>query len=272
MLPSGPPGDRRRRRLAVPILLVAAIIAATVLVAVGLHRPDEDAAPPPAPDFVVPELAVAPGSAVPARAAIAPRAGRAKTRPTTAAVRDWAGTLAAQTQVPSRSLVAYAEAELAVRASRPACRLSWATLAGVGRVESHHGRFNGSDVGSDGTLSPPIFGVPLDGSPGVRAIPDTDRGALDGDRRWDRAVGAMQFLPQTWARYGVRASRDGRPADPQNIDDAALTAAHYLCASGGNLSTAAGWWRAVLRYNSSVTYGRDVFSGADAYAKAAAKL
>ena len=251
---------------------MAGLIAATVLVAIGLHRPDEDAAPPPAPDFVVPDLAVEPGSAVPAGAAIAPKAGRAKTRPTTAAVRDWAGTLAEQTQIPSRSLVAYAEAELAVRASRPACRLSWATLAGVGRVESHHGRFNGSDVGSDGTLSPPIFGIPLDGSPGVRAIPDTDRGALDGDRRWDRAVGAMQFLPQTWARYAVRASGDGRPADPQNIDDAALTAAHYLCASGGNLSTAAGWWRAVLRYNSSAAYGRDVFSGADAYAKAAAKL
>jgi membrane-bound lytic murein transglycosylase B len=278
--PSGPPGDRRRRRLAGPILLVVAILVATVAVVVGMQRPDEHAAPPEPPEFVVPDLSVKPGSAVPAGAAIAPRAARTKTgtktgpktRPTTDAVRDWATTLAEQTQIPSRSLVAYAEAELHVRASRPACRLSWATLAGVGRVESHHGRFNGSDVGADGVLSPPVLGVPLDGSPGVRAIPDTDRGALDGDRKWDRAVGAMQFLPETWARYGVRASGDGKTPDPQNVDDAALTAAHYLCASGGNLSTAAGWWRAVLRYNSSVTYGQNVFSGADAYAKAAAKL
>lgn len=252
-------------------------MATTVAVVIGLHRPDSQSAPPVlVPDFVVPELTVKPGSVVPARAAIAPRAAKPKARPTTAAVRDWATTLAEKTQIPSRSLVAYAEAELAVRASRPACRLSWATLAGVGRVESHHGRFNGSDVGSDvgsdGLLSPPIFGVPLDGSPGVRAIHDTDRGALDGDRRWDRAVGAMQFLPETWTRWGVRASRDGKRPDPQNIDDAALTAAHYLCASGGNLNTAAGWWRAVLTYNSSAAYGQNVFSGADAYAKAAAKL
>jgi membrane-bound lytic murein transglycosylase B len=269
VLPSGPPGGRRRRRLAGPILLVAAILVATVAVVVGMQRPEEHAAPPAPPEFVVPELSVKPGSAVPARAAVA---GRTKTRPTTAAVHDWATTLAEKTQIPSRSLVAYAEAELTVRTSRPACRLSWATLAGVGRVESHHGRFNGSEVGSDGVLSPPVLGVPLDGSPGVRAIPDTDGGALDGDRTWDRAVGAMQFLPETWARYGVRANGDGNAPDPQNIDDAALTAAHYLCASGGNLSTAAGWWRAVLRYNSSVAYGQNVFSGADAYAKAAATL
>ncbi|MCA1656054.1 MAG: lytic murein transglycosylase, partial [Pseudonocardiaceae bacterium] len=53
-------------------------------------------------------------------------------------------------------------------------------------------------------------------------------------------------------------------------DDAALTAARYLCASGGDLASAAGWWQAVLTYNESVAYGRDVFSGADAYARAAA--
>jgi membrane-bound lytic murein transglycosylase B len=82
----------------------------------------------------------------------------------------------------------------------------------------------------------------------------------------------MQFLPRTWLRWGVRANGDGKAPDPQNIDDAALTAARYLCASGGNLSTARGWWRAVLTYNRSVPYGQKVFSGADAYAKAAAKL
>lgn len=267
--PSSPPGGPSRRRLAGPILLVAAIIAGSIAVGIGMHRSDE---PDPPPEFVVPELAVRPGSAVPSEAAIAPGKPRSATRPTTAAVRDWAATLAEKTQMPARSLIAYAEAELAIRASRPGCGLTWATLAGVGRVESHHGEFRGSDVGADGRSTPPIVGVPLDGSKGVQAIKDTDGGKLDGDPKWDRAVGAMQFLPETWQRWGVRASRDGKAPDPQNIDDAALTAAHYLCSRGRDLATAAGWWRAVLAYNSSVSYGQKVFSGADAYAKAATTL
>jgi membrane-bound lytic murein transglycosylase B len=243
---------------------------ATIAVGIGLNRPDDSPLPPPAqPEFEVPLLEVEPGSAVPPNAVIAPRAKRNAARPTTAAVRKWATKLAEKIQIPSRSLVAYAEAELAIRQSRPACKVSWATLAGVGRIESHHGEYNGSDVGSDGILSPPIIGIPLDGSAGVQAVPDTDGGTLDGDPKWDRAVGAMQFLPETWIRQGQRASGDGKAPDPQNVDDAALTAAHYLCVRGGNLSTAAGWWRAVLSYNNSVTYGQNVFSGANAYAKAA---
>src|SRR5262245_22300350 len=180
-----------------PIVLIVAIIAGAVVVGIGMHRPDDSYEPPDLPPpFLVPELDVKPGSAVPKAVAIAPRAAkRAKGAkgPTTAAVRDWAGTLAEKIQVPARSLVAYAEAELAIRANHPACKISWATLAGVGRVESHHGEYNGSDVGADGRLSPPMIGVPLDGSPGVQAVPDTDRGKFDGDPKWDRAVGAMQF-------------------------------------------------------------------------------
>ncbi len=49
----------------------------------------------------------------------------------------------------------------------------------------------------------------------TRLIGDTDGGALDGDPVVDRAVGPMQFIPSTWARW----SRDGerrrrrRPAE-----------------------------------------------------------
>ncbi|MCT2583044.1 lytic murein transglycosylase [Actinophytocola sp. S1-96] len=232
-------------------------------------EPERQGSPPP---FPIPELDVPPRSAVPAVAAIAPGGARDATRPTAEAVRSWASALAERTQIPARSLVAYAEAELTIRDTEPGCGLSWSTLAGVGRVESHHGRYGGSDIGADGRLTPPIIGIPLDGSPGVKAIPDTDGGRLDGDAEWDRAVGAMQFLPTTWSRWGARASGDGRSPDPQNIDDAALSAARYLCASGGDLSTAQGWWRAVLTYNESVAYGQNVFSGADAYAKAAREL
>jgi membrane-bound lytic murein transglycosylase B len=256
-----------------PLLLtIAALIAATVAVVVTVQGRNDSHRRPPVPGFEVPALVPRPGSAVPSASPVAPKAARTATRPTTAAVRDWASTLSEKTQIPVAILVAYAEAELAMRDAAPACNISWSTLAGVGRVESHHGRYNGSDIGEDGRLTPPIIGIPLDGSPGVRAIPDTDDGKLDGDRRWDRAVGAMQFLPTTWSRWGARANGDGQAPDPQNVNDATLAAARYLCASGGDLSTANGWWDAVLAYNRSVDYGQNVFSGADAYAKAAAKL
>ncbi len=256
--------------MAGPLLLVAALLAAGVAVVLGLNNSDGPRRPIADPAFQVPDLAVEPGSAVPAAASVAPDGARStEPRPTTAAVRDWATTLSEKTEIPVRSLVAYAEAELAVRAATPNCRITWATLAGVGRVESHHGRYGGSEIGDDGQLAPPIIGIALDGSPGVQAIPDTDGGRLDGDTTWDRAVGAMQFLPTTWERWGARAEPDGAAPDPQDIDDAALSAARYLCASGGDLSSPAGWWEAVLTYNASTTYGQNVFSGAEAYAKAA---
>lgn len=246
------------------ILIVAGLVATVTIVVVGTQRPDGLSAPAtPPPGFEVPDLDVAPGTAVPTATAAAPG---------TTTLSAWAHRLSAKTEIPERSLVAYAQAEIATKQTTPTCGINWATLAGVGRVESHHGRFNGTHIGDDGELTPPIIGIPLDGSPGVRAIPDTDGGRLDGDTRWDRAVGAMQFLPTTWAKWGVRANGDGAPPDPQNVDDSAMSAAKYLCASGGDLSSAQGWWKAVLTYNESATYGKNVFSGADAYARAAATV
>jgi membrane-bound lytic murein transglycosylase B len=163
---------------------------------------------------------------------------------------------------------AYALADLTMRAQAPSCRISWSTLAGIGRIESHHGTIGGARLGDDGRPSRPIIGVPLNGGPGVRAIEDTDGGALDGDPTWDRAVGPMQFIPGTWKRWAMRANGDGNPPDPQNIDDAALTAANYLCSGERDLATGEGWWAAVMSYNNSVEYGQNVFSGADAYARA----
>jgi hypothetical protein len=37
---------------------------------------------------------------------------------------------------------------------------------------------------------------------------------------------------------------------------------------GRDLGDAQGWWSAVLTYNRSVPYGQDVYSGAEAYARA----
>jgi membrane-bound lytic murein transglycosylase B len=254
-----------RRRVGWLILLVAVLIAGVVLVVIGTRHEGGLGGLAGPPDFVVPELDVAPGTAVPTAVAVAAPPGKDS-------VASWARRLSKKIQVPARALEAYAQAEILTGQSTPDCKITWTTLAGVGRVESQHGRHDGTQIGADGMLTPPIVGIALDGSPGVRAVPDTDGGRLDGDAQWDRAVGAMQFLPTTWARWGMRASGDGAPPDPQNMDDAALTAARYLCHRGGDLATAEGWWKAVFAYNTSTTYGQEVFSGADAYAKAAAKL
>ena len=88
---------------------------------------------------------------------------------------------------------------------------------------------------------------------GIALIRDTDGGRLDGDRVYDRAVGPMQFIPSTWAGWGVDANQDG-VKDPFNIFDAAAAAADYLCAAGRNLRTYAGQQRAVRSYNNSDSY------------------
>ncbi len=179
----------------------------------------------------------------------------------------WATKVAAATGIPEPAVWAYGNAEVTTRATDPSCQLSWATLAGIGRVESDHGQYGGAHLLADGEESKPIIGVPLDGNGGVADIPDTDHGALDGDPVYDHAVGPMQFLPQTWYEYGVSAGNG--PADPENIDDAALTAARYLCSGGRNMDSPSGWWAGVMSYNNSVEYGQKVFGQADNYAQAA---
>ncbi|WP_235926067.1 lytic transglycosylase domain-containing protein [Actinokineospora pegani] len=256
--PLPPTRGRPMRRAAAALAVLAMGAGAAVFV-----RVTADPEPPkPRPyRFVVPDVAVHPGATAPDAP---PAAG-----PDRAA---WVAVMADKTDMPARTVEAYLRAEDRAKVDAPTCKLTWVTLAGVGRVESHHGLYNGTKVTPTGDLSKPIVGVPLDGSPGVKAIPDSDQGRLDGDLVWDRAVGSMQFLPTTWARWAQRANGDGQPANPQNVDDAALTAARYLCASGGDLSTGPGWWKAVLTYNASTKYGRDVFSGADAYVKKAVEL
>jgi hypothetical protein len=179
----------------------------------------------------------------------------------------WAARLAPMTGLDGQVLRAYGNAELYARRELPDCRLSWATLAGIARIESNHGRFQGIRIDATGRTTRPILGPPLDGSPGVRTIVDSDRGRLDGDLRFDRAVGPFQFLPDTWRRYGLDGNGDGA-TDPHNIEDAAVAAGRYLCSGDRDLSTGQDWWEAVLDYNNSVSYGRKVFAAADDYARA----
>ncbi|WP_245717536.1 lytic transglycosylase domain-containing protein [Nocardia jejuensis] len=166
--------------------------------------------------------------------------------------------------IPKTSLEAYGYAAAVMARSRPDCGIAWTTLAGIASIESRHGTHKGASVAADGKVSPPIRGIALDGSPGVMLIKDTDGGALDGDTVYDRAMGPFQFIPETWKRYGVDANGDG-VADPDNIDDAALTAARYLCASGGDLTGAPGWEKALLTYNQSSVYMDTVRYRASAY-------
>jgi membrane-bound lytic murein transglycosylase B len=171
---------------------------------------------------------------------------------------------AERTEIPRRALAAYAGAALWLARTEPECGLGWNTLAGIGAIESVHGTYLGARADADGMVSPSIIGIALDGSEGVMAIADTDDGELDEDQQWDRAVGPMQFIPTTWAEYAEDGNLDGE-ADPHQIDDAALSAAHYLCESGGDVTTDDGWTAALAAYNRSVTYAIDVADLAGSY-------
>ena len=142
---------------------------------------------------------------------------------------DWAEQTAAATGIPVRALVAYAGAAIFKADQMPECRISWSTLAGVGAIESDHGRHDGSSLDAGGNAVPPIFGIALDGG-NTAEITDTDDGEIDGDTDFDRAVGPMQLIPQTWRNWHIDGGGDG-VEDPQNIDDAAVAAANYLCRS-----------------------------------------
>ena len=155
--------------------------------------------------------------------------------------------------IPAAALTAYRRAETVLDQADPACHLSWALVAAIGRVESDHGRYGGSVLGSDGRATPGIYGIPLDGSHGTATIPDTDNGVHDKDPIWDRAVGPMQFIPSTWAVVGVDGDADG-VRDPQDLDDAAIATAVHLCAGEHDLATEAGQRAAVFGYNHSDAY------------------
>lgn len=154
--------------------------------------------------------------------------------------------------IPATALTAYQTAARRELLLDPACGLTWPLLAGIGRVESDHGRFAGAVLHADGESTPRIIGIPLDGH-GTARILDTDNARLDGDAVYDRAVGPMQFIPSTWVGYGTDGNRD-HVADPFNIFDAAAAAGHYLCATGGTLSTLVGQTRAIRAYNDSDAY------------------
>jgi cell wall-associated NlpC family hydrolase len=76
------------------------------------------------------------------------------------------------------------------------------------------------------------------------------------------AVGWMQFMPSTWARWGLDANGDG-VADPDNPTDAIFSAARYLAACGGQFDIA----KAIYCYNHASWYVSEVLSLAALYSR-----
>lgn len=155
--------------------------------------------------------------------------------------------------LPVAAKRAYLRAARRANTEHPGCDLPWELVAGIGRVESDHGRFGGSRLGVDGVSRPRIIGIALNGVGPVAAIPDTDDGRLDGDPVWDRAIGPMQFIPTTWR--AARRDGDGDAVtNPHDLDDAALATASLLCPASGTILEESVMRAAVFAYNHSEYY------------------
>ena len=163
--------------------------------------------------------------------------------------------------IPMIALSAYRNAEQRMAVEAPGCGVSWNLLAGIGRIESGHA--GGGAVDARGTAVIPIYGPSLDGTlSGNEVILQSNVG---NRVTYARAMGPMQFLPGTWARYASDGDGDGT-ADPQNLYDATLAAARYLCSGGLNLRDQSQVLAAILRYNNSMPYAQNVLGWAAAYA------
>ncbi|WP_395310475.1 lytic murein transglycosylase [Mycobacterium sp. AMU20-3851] len=184
-------------------------------------------------------------------------AGTALSAPPPTAVVTSPGSL----RIPTVALNAYRNAERMMAASAPGCGMSWNLLAGIGRIESMHA--NGGATDAQGTAARPILGPVLDGSlPGNEIIVQS----RNNDRvTYARAMGPMQFLPGTWSRYASDGNGDGK-TEVQNLYDATLAAARYLCSGGLSMRDQNQVMTAILRYNNSVAYARNVLGWAAAYA------
>jgi membrane-bound lytic murein transglycosylase B len=263
-------GDKRLAGVA------GAVVAAVVGLANVLPSPGGQTvvtAPAQSTDGLHGITANEPLPTVPAPDATSPAAPRQVYGPTPLTAPAAASTAPTQIVVPAGAyrgipnvvLAAYRSAATELAKEQPSCHLPWELLAGIGHVES--GQANNGAVDSTGRALTPIIGPRLDGSGGFALVPDTDHGVWDEDTVYDRAVGPMQFLPSTWRLVGRDGNGDGK-ADPENIYDASLATATYLCDGRGDLSTRAGLLGAVFRYNRSWQYVSLVLTWGGIYAGA----
>lgn len=251
-------GRKSKAASLVPLALLSAAWTAS-LVGVDTASATRADATPTLPDgSSVPDQAIEAPASVPIPGQIAPAVPDG--------TQDQVVSGASATGIPAAALAAYQRGAQIINAADPTCNLPWELLAAVGRVESNHGQYGGNVLGEDGIARPGIYGPELNGKHGTQAIMDTDGGQLDHDTVYDRAVGPMQFIPSTWSSVKVDADGDGQ-RNPQDIDDASLAAAVYLCSGNENLSTRAGQEAAVLRYNHSQSYVDLVLRIMEAYSQ-----
>ena len=170
-------------------------------------------------------------------------------------------------RIPAIALSAYRNAERMMAGAYPGCGVSWNLLAGIGRIESVHA--NGGATDAKGTALQPILGPALDGALAGNEV--IVQAVQAGRVTYARAMGPMQFLPGTWARYASDGNGDGK-ADIQNIYDASLGAARYLCSGNLNLRDRSQVLSAILRYNNSMAYAQNVLGWAAAYATGVAPV
>lgn len=264
------PGEASRptfwRRWALPIATIAlALLGVGALAAAALTPPPADATTTAGTATPTPTPSRTPIRVQPTPAATVPGSLAASDRPVSElADPAWVARIAKAGNIPERALAAYAGAALAVTETHPGCGIGWNTLAAIGFVESEHGSMNGATLRPDGTVTPTIIGIPLDGN-GTNPVPDTDQGRIDGDTEWDRAVGPMQFIPSTWEVVAQDGNEDG-VTDINQIDDAVLAAAVHLCDVGGDLTEPANWIAAISAYNPSIEYNNRVAEAANHYA------
>lgn len=144
--------------------------------------------------------------------------------------------------------------------------LTWNVLAGIGKVESNHGRIFGGTIDTNGNVEPPIFGAALNGSGAGGNTTPWPAGQWQGQwgltGPWLRALGPMQFISPSWATHGTDANGDST-ANPHNIYDATRGAARLLCSSQGG--TIANTRDALFSYNRSTQYGTLVLHWAQLY-------
>ena len=111
--------------------------------------------------------------------------------------------------------IAYPELEALWRSAGSAYGIPWEVLAAINKIESNFGR----------NMGPSSAG----------------------------AVGWMQFMPDTWLRWGTDGDGDGI-ADPWDPEDGVYSAARYLAAAGGMADLR----RSVFSYNHAEWYVDDV--------------
>jgi hypothetical protein len=266
--------ERPAGRLVLPSLLILLLVGATGTAGAYLIPATADPSEPPAVAGDAPDPSATRGVPVPEQGGeptglptTQPTGGVAAPGREASKLAGWALPLASRLQIPQPALEAYGYAQLVMERLQPSCRLSWTTLAGIGKVESNHGRSGGATLTADGQAYPPIIGAPLDGQGGRKLVADTDGGMLDNDSTYDRAVGPMQFIPSTWQNFAEDADSDGT-RNPHDIDDAALAAAKYLCSNGRDMGST-GWRDGILSYNNVGSYADLVYETANGYGQQA---